>query len=102
MSEISPSLASASSTAAVRLLSTTALHAVVRVHVHDGHTFAVLKSGRGSFGGSSILSGPPTKDSMTPGGPNRPEAANTPAMREATRKLLGEVLDKSLPELLAP
>jgi hypothetical protein len=33
--------------------------------------------------------------------PEPPEAANTPVMREATRKLLGEVLDKSLPELLA-
>jgi hypothetical protein len=33
--------------------------------------------------------------------PEPPEAANTPAMRAATRKLLGEVLDKSLPELLA-
>jgi hypothetical protein len=33
--------------------------------------------------------------------PEPPEAANTPAMRDATRKLLGEVLDKSLPEFLA-
>jgi hypothetical protein len=83
------------------LLSTTQLHAVVRIHVHDGHTFAVLKSGTGSLGGSSFLSGPPTKKLDDSWWPEPPEAANTPAMRDATRKLLGEVLDKSLPELLA-
>jgi hypothetical protein len=82
------------------LLSTTALHAVVRIHVHDGQTFAVLKSGTGSLGGSSFLSGPPTKKLDDSWWPEPPEAANTPAMRDATRKLLGEVLDKSLPELL--
>jgi hypothetical protein len=83
------------------LLSVTQLHAVVRIHVHDGHTFAVLKSGAGSLGGSSFLSGPPTRKLDAFQWPEPPEAANTPAMREATRKLLGEVLDKSLPELLA-
>jgi hypothetical protein len=83
------------------ILSTTALHAVVRIHVHDGQTFAVLKSGTGSLGGSSLLSGPPTKKLDDSWWPEPPEAANTPAMRDATRKLLGEVLDKSLPELLA-
>jgi hypothetical protein len=83
------------------ILSTTQLHAVVRIHVHDGHTFAVLKSGAGSLGGSSFLSGPPTKKLDDSWWPEPPEAANTPAMREATRKLLGEVLDKSLPELLS-
>jgi hypothetical protein len=83
------------------LLSTTQLHAVVRIHVHDGHTFAVLKSGTGSLGGSSFLSGPPTKKLDDSWWPEPPEAANTPAMRDATRKLLGEVLDRSLPELLA-
>jgi hypothetical protein len=83
------------------ILSTTALHAVVRVHVHDGQTFAVLKSGAGSLGGSSFLSGAPTRKLDDSWWPEPPEAANTPAMRDATRKLLGEVLDKSLPELLA-
>lgn len=83
------------------LLSTTQLHAVVRIHVHDGHTFEVLKSGTGSLGGSSFLLGPPTKKLDDSWWPEPPEAANTPAMRDATRKLLGEVLDKSLPELLA-
>jgi hypothetical protein len=83
------------------ILSTTRLHAVVRMHVHDGQTFAVLKSGTGSFGGSNFLSGPATKSLDDSWWPEPPEAANTPAMREATRKLLGEVLDKSLPELLA-
>jgi hypothetical protein len=82
------------------ILSTTALHAVVRIHVHDGQTFAVLKSGTGSLGGSSFLSGPPTRKLDDSWWPEPPEAANTPAMRDATRKLLGEVLDKSLPEML--
>jgi hypothetical protein len=83
------------------ILSTTALHAVVRIHVHDGQSFTVLKSGAASLGGSSFLSGPPTRKLDDSWWPEPPEAANTPAMREATRKLLGEALDKSLPELLA-
>jgi len=83
------------------ILSTTRLHAVVRIHVHDGQTFAVLKSGAGSLGGNNFLSGPATKNLDDSWWPEPPEAANTPVMREATRKLLGEVLDKSLPELLA-
>ena len=84
------------------ILSTTRLHAVVRIHVHDSQTFAVLKSGAGSLGGNNFLSGPATKDIDDSWWPEPPEAANTLAMREATRKLLGEVLDKSLPELLSP
>ena len=84
------------------LLSTVALHAVVRIHVHDGQTFAVLKSGNGSLSGANFLTGPPTRKLDDSLWPEPPEAANTPAMRDATRKLLGEVLDKSLPELLAP
>ena len=83
------------------ILSTTALHAVVRIHIHDGQTFAVLKSGAASLGGSSFLSGPPTRKLDDSWWPEPPEGANTLAMREATRKLLGEALDKSLPELLA-
>ncbi len=83
------------------LLTTVALHAVVRIHVHDGQTFAVLKSGNGSLSGANFLTGPPTRKLDASLWPEPPEAANTPAMRDATRKLLGEVLDKSLPELLA-
>lgn len=83
------------------LLSTVALHTVVRIHVHDGHTFPVLKSGNGSLSGANFLTGPPTRKLDASQWPEPPEAANTPAMRDATRKLLGEVLDKSLPELLA-
>jgi hypothetical protein len=45
------------------ILSTTRLHAVVRIHVHDGQTFAVLKSGAGSLSGNNALSGPPAKES---------------------------------------
>ena len=81
------------------LLSTTALHVMVRIHIHDGRSFAVLKSGNGSLSGANFLTGPPTR--KLDAWPEPPEAANTPAMREATRKLLGEVLDKSLREMLA-
>lgn len=83
------------------LLATVAVHAMVRIHVHDGQTFAVLKSGNGSLSGANFLTGPPTRKLDASLWPEPPEAANTPAMRDATRKLLGEVLDKSLPELLA-
>ena len=80
------------------VLTTIALHAVVRMHVHDGHTFAVVKSGAL---GSGFMSGPPVRKLDASLWPEPPEAVNTPAMRDATRKLLGEVLDKSLPEMLA-
>jgi hypothetical protein len=83
------------------LHTTIALHTVVRIHVHDGQTFAVLKSGNGSLSGANFLTGPPTRKLDASWWPEPPDAANTPAMRDATRKLLGEVLDKSLPELLA-
>jgi hypothetical protein len=83
------------------VLTTIALHAVVRIHVHDGHTFAVVKSGAGSLGGGSFLSGPAMRKLDDSWWPEPPEAANTPRMRDAARKLLGEVLDKSLPEMLA-
>ena len=82
------------------LLTTVAVHAVVRIHVHDGQTFAVLKSGNGSLSGANFLTGPPTRRLDASLWPEPPEAANSPAMREATRKLLGEVLDRSLPEML--
>jgi hypothetical protein len=84
--------------------SLTQLHAVVRIHVHDGRSFAVLKSGTGSLNGYNILTGRGVTreldDSWWP--EEAPEAANTPAMRKAARELLAEILDKSLPELLAP
>jgi hypothetical protein len=84
--------------------SLTQLHAVVRIHVHDGRSFAVLKSGTAFLNGDNMLTGRKVTreldDSWWP--EEKPEAANTPAMREATRGLLTEILDKSLPELLAP
>jgi hypothetical protein len=84
--------------------STTALYAVIRIHVHDGRSFAVLKSGAASLKGHNILTGGQNTrsldDSWWP--EQSPEAANTAAMRGAARALLGEVLDDSLPDLLAP
>jgi hypothetical protein len=85
------------------ILSRTALHAVISIHVHDGHSFAVLKSGEGWTDGKDALTfSPPTRLVDDSWWPETPEAANTPAMRKATREFLAEVLDKSLPKLLAP
>jgi hypothetical protein len=83
------------------IITTVALHAVVRVHVHDGQTFAVLKSGRLSLGGAGFLMGSEIRKLDISWWPEPPEAVNTPVMRDATRKFLGEILDKSLPEILA-
>lgn len=82
--------------------SVTQLHVMIRIHVHDGRTFAVLKSGNGSIGGSNFLVGPPTRKLDDSWWPEPPEAANSPSMREAARALLAEVIDKSIPEFLAP
>lgn len=80
----------------------TEIHAVIRIHVHDGSTFAVLKSGTGSLNGGNILTGHQTTREVDDSWwPEPPEAANNPRMREAIRSLLAEILDKSLPELLA-
>jgi hypothetical protein len=82
--------------------SLTQIHAVIRIHVHDGSTFAVLKSGTGSLNGDNILTGGRNARALDDSRwPEPPEAANNPAMREAVRSLLAEILDKSLPELLA-
>ena len=81
----------------------TQIHAVIRIHVHDGRSFAVLKSGTVSLNGGNILTGHRTEREVDDSWwPEPPEAANTPKMREAARTLLTQILDKSLPELLAP
>jgi hypothetical protein len=84
------------------LLSRSQVHAVVRIGVHDGRTFAVLKSGLASTNPLGFLAGPPTRglDNFT--WPESPEAVDSPAVRAAARALLVEVLDKSLPARLAP
>jgi hypothetical protein len=84
------------------LLNRTHVHAVVRINVHDGSNFAVLKRGEGSLTGANLLTGPPTRKLDDFVWPETPEAANTPAVRSAARGLLAEVLDKSLPGLLFP
>jgi hypothetical protein len=64
---------------------------------------ALLKSGTGSLNGGNILTGHRTEREVDDSWwPEPPEAANTPKMREAARTLLTQILDKSLPELLAP
>jgi hypothetical protein len=80
----------------------TTLHVVLRIFVHDGQSFAVLKSAEGTTGGKILLSGPPQNRLGAAMWPETPEAANNPAMRKAARELLAEVLDKTLPGLLAP
>lgn len=80
----------------------TNVHAVIRIHVHDGSSFVVLKSGFGSTNGNNFLTRVNVRtvdDSLFP---EQPEGADAPAIRGATRALLTEMLDKSLPELLAP
>lgn len=83
----------------------TQIHVIIRIHVHDGRTFAVLKSGTGSLSGAYVLAmagGRNTREVEDTWWPEPPEAANNPKMREAARALLAEILDKSLPALLAP
>lgn len=76
------------------------VYAVIRIYVHDGQSFEILKSGEGSISGSNFMTGPPTLRIDWARWPEPPEAANNPAMRASTRELLGNVLDKSLPALL--
>jgi hypothetical protein len=75
------------------LLSRSHIHALVHLGLHDGRTFAVLKSG-GAFA--------PTRQLDDFSWPESPEAVNTPVVRAAARALLAEALDKRLPALLAP
>jgi hypothetical protein len=86
------------------IVSHIALHAMIRIELHDGRTLEVIRSAVGSIGGGQnfLTRGPPIRQLDDSWWPETPEAANTPAMRKATRDLLAEVLDKSLPELLAP
>lgn len=76
------------------------IYAVIRIYVHDGQSFDILKSGEGSISGSNFMTGPPTLRIDWARWPEPPEAANNPVMRASTRELLGNVLDKSLPALL--
>ncbi|MGL9623466.1 hypothetical protein QRQ56_36485 [Bradyrhizobium sp. U531] len=76
------------------------IYAVIRIYVHDGQSFDILKSGEGSISGSNFMTGPPTLRIDWAQWPEPPEAANNPVMRASTRQLLGNVLDKSLPALL--
>ena len=84
------------------LLSTTFVFAVVWITVHDGRTFEVLKREIGSTSGNNFLLGPPKSKLGDFTWPESPEAMNTPAMRDATRALVTEVFDKSLPAMLGP
>ena len=84
------------------IVDNTTLHVLVRIFVHDGQSFAILKSAEGTTGGNILVSGPPQKRLGAAMWPETPEAANNPAMRKAARELLTEVLDKTLPGLLAP
>jgi hypothetical protein len=78
------------------------VYAIVRIYVHDGRSFAIVKSAEGSTSGSNFMSGPPTLQIDGSRWPEPPETANNPAMRASARELLGNVLDKSLPALLGP
>jgi hypothetical protein len=84
------------------LISRTELYAMIRLYVHDGQSFAVLKGIEGSTSGSNFLTGAPTLKLDNSRWPEPPEAANNAAMRGAARELLANVLDKTLPALLGP
>ena len=77
------------------------VHVVLRIIVHDGRTFEVLKSGMGSTSSLGIiLAGAPMREVEGFKWPEKPEATDTPAVRAVARSLLAEVMDKSLPDLL--
>jgi hypothetical protein len=84
------------------LLSTTFVHAVMQITVHDGHTFAVIKKGDYPTGGANFLTGPPQERLRDFTWPDTPEAVDMPRVRTAARALVTETLDKTLPELLVP
>ena len=84
------------------LLSTTFVHAVMQITVHDGHTFAVIKKGDYPTSGANFLTGPPQERLRDFTWPDTPEAVDMPRVRAAARALVTETLDKTLPELLAP
>lgn len=84
------------------MLSKTYVHALVYVDVHDGQSLAVLKRGRASINGNDWLLGPPTRRLEDFSWPDSPEAAMTPNVRAAARSMLAEVLDKTLPGMMAP
>jgi hypothetical protein len=61
----------------------------------------VLKEGIATLNGNSpLMGGHQTRKLDDTEWPEPPEAANTPAMRDATRKLLAGILDGSLPQML--
>jgi hypothetical protein len=90
------------------------LFALTALFVFDGHTFEVLKKGVGSPVEEKLGSNPTLFDVMRTNpmrGPNVPlkeDFSWPPApdavmgLRDATRALLAESLDKTLPKLLAP
>lgn len=84
------------------LLSTTFVHAVMQISVHDGHTFAVIKKGDYPTSGANFLTGPPQERLRDFTWPDTPEAVDMARVRTAARALVTETLDKTLPELLAP
>lgn len=78
------------------------IHAAIRIQVHDGHTYAMLKGGAGSTNGNNLIFRGNVHAVDDTWFPEQPEGADTPAMRAAARSLLADVLDKSLPPLLTP
>lgn len=84
------------------MLGKTYVHALVYINVHDGQSLAVLKRGRASINGNDFLLGPPTRRLEDFSWPDSPEAVMTPTVRAAAQSMLAEVLDKTLPGMMAP
>ena len=97
----------------INRIGVTYLFALTSLSIFDGHTFETLKNGSGSLRGEETL-GDRMLNSLlqaTPiHGPSRelkdfawqPAPDAITGMRDPTRALLGESLDKVLPKLLAP
>jgi hypothetical protein len=91
----------------------TNLFALTALFVFDGHTFELLKKGVGAPVEEKIGNNPTLYELMRTSpmsGPNRelkdfswpPSSDAVMGLRDATRVLLAESLDKTLPKLLAP
>jgi hypothetical protein len=82
------------------------LHALITVRVYDGETFTLLKRKMASTGQSTFMAmiGGPHREVDESFWPESPNAAVQNAkLREATRELVAQSLDATLPELpLAP
>jgi hypothetical protein len=89
----------------------TIVFAITEIRVYDGRSLTLLKEGVGGSTGRDDLLDELVNNSTGRARtrvltdfawPDQPEAVLTPTMRDMTRAVLGQSLDRALPELLAP